>query len=71
MGKIDRTLINEVREDHKNVSHVVGDRVAVITQTFISKRKFTLGVQFWTNNMIDLGVSKNADLTVSKLICTL
>ena len=71
MSKITQEMINEVREDHIKVCKASRDRIAVIVQTYISKQKFSLGVQFWTDTMIACGASQNTDKTISTFICAL
>lgn len=63
--------IAEIRQSHQNVPKQCGDRLAVIVQTLLSPRKSILGVQFWTQTMIDAETTTNSDGTTSILICPL
>jgi len=58
----------QIRADHANINNAPGDRAAVIVKTAYSARKFNLGVQFWTNEMITAGQNENTDGTTSKFI---
>ncbi len=60
--------IQEVRNESTKILKESNGRIAVITETPYTKTKSTYGVQFWTKEMIETGVSKNADNTVSKFI---
>ena len=41
---------------------------AVIVKTEYKKNKFTFGVQFWSDFLINAGKSRNSDGTLAKLI---
>ncbi len=62
------TQIAEVRNNHSRVNPVNNGRIAVVVSTQISARKHTLGVQFWTPEMIAMGTSTNTDRTVSTYV---
>lgn len=58
----------QVREGMNNKTFSISDRTPVIVTIPVSKRKQDLGVQFWTNEMIEKGESLNTDNTVSKFV---
>lgn len=60
--------LEEVRKDHINskIPRIAGDRFAVIVDT-----NTYLGVQYWTQQMIDAGSSTNSDKSVSVFVCKL
>ena len=60
--------IEQVREDHASIEKVSGDRCAVIVKTAYRPRKFNLGVQFWTTEMIAAGKSENTDGTTALFV---
>lgn len=62
------TTAQQVREESINLSKEVNGRFAVIVKTSYSPRKSTMGVQYWTKEMIASGTSKNTDNTTSTLI---
>jgi hypothetical protein len=65
--KTDNT-IKEVRESGKKLFKNGNNRIPVIVLTEYSKNKGTYGIQFWTNNMINIGTSVNTDKTISSFI---
>ena len=60
--------IQRLKKSWNNKSNLVGDRLAVIAYTEYEKGKFVYGIQFWTQEMIDQGVSINTDRTESIFI---
>lgn len=62
------TTAQQVREESVKLSKEVNGRLAVIVKTPYSQRKSAMGVQYWTKEMITIGVSKNTDNTTSTLI---
>jgi hypothetical protein len=63
--------VEQVRESHAKVDKKIGNRIAVIVRTQISKMKFSKGVQFWTKEMIGCEESINTDGSISRLVCIL
>ena len=55
--------IQEIKETHKRLSKELGGVIAVIV-----KNGRSLGVQYWTPEMIDKGESLNTDNTKSVFI---
>ncbi len=45
------------------------ERIAVMVSTEYEPNKLTIGIQFWTPEMIDAGESENTDKTISRYIC--
>ncbi len=60
--------IEEVKQSHKKLANMTGDRFAVIVTTNISKTKSQFGVQYWTKKMIEVGFSENTDKTISTFV---
>lgn len=58
--------IEEIRNESSKISRTItNNRFAVIVLTPFSKTKQQYGVQFWTNEMIECGVSENSDKSKS------
>ena len=60
--------LQEIRNDHKKLSKIIGDRYAVIVKTQLSPRKMILGVQYWTSQMILEKIQKNTDNSTSTFV---
>lgn len=57
--------IDRIRRQNANLAILNDDRIAVIVQ---SDHTAVLGIQFWTEEMIQQGESKNTDKTMSFFI---
>jgi hypothetical protein len=66
--KIDNTII-EVRESCSKLSRLpVNGRIPIICLTPYEKNKAYYGIQFWTDEMIQIGTSRCTDNTISTFI---
>lgn len=65
--KIDNTII-EVRESSSKVSKTCNGRIPIICLTPYEKNKAYYGIQFWTDEMIQIGTSRCTDNTISTFI---
>lgn len=65
---METTTVQQIKKESIKLSKEVNGRFAVIVKTPYSQRKSTLGVQYWTKEMIATGTSKNTDKTTSTLI---
>lgn len=67
--KIDNS-IKEIKDSiqNRNFSKTCNGRIAVICLTPYEKNKATYGIQFWTDEMIEIGTSKNTDNSISTFI---
>ena len=65
-----QNTIQQVRNSSTKIKKGINGngRIPVITMVEYEKDKFDYGIQFWTRKMIDTGVVKNNDNTVSKFI---
>lgn len=61
--------IEEVREGDIKAKALNGNgRTAVIVETEFSPGVSNYGTQFWTDEMIKAGISKNTDKTISTFV---
>ncbi len=60
--------LQEIRNSHKKLNKIEGNRYAVIVKTQISPRKMNLGVQYWTAQMILEQIQLNTDNSRSAFI---
>ena len=63
-----QNTIQQVRNSSTKISKESNCRISVIVETPYSTIKSVYGVKFWTKEMIETGMSKNTDNTVSKFI---
>ena len=57
-----------IQETHSNLPKTVNGRTAVIVETTLRNGNVTKGVQYWSDEMINNGVSANTDNTQSRFI---
>lgn len=65
--KIENT-IKDVRFSALKLQKESNNRFAVIVLNTYSVNKAYYGIQFWSNEMIEIGTSNNSDNTLSKFI---
>ncbi len=67
---MEKSEVFAVREAYRKVPKTVNGRIPVIVKTSygMNHEKYYVGVQFWTEEMIEKKTSTNADESISKFI---
>jgi hypothetical protein len=62
--------IEQVRQDHAGVPRIINGRVAVIVRHSIkpNSKRYIMGVQFWTHEMIKQKQRANTDGTIAEFL---